>query len=74
MASYKRPDKHFQDCVAALSEKPTKRRITDAQIVEIIWANSQCVHNQRERDTCPLLLFGRQIADEINRFFYDDED
>jgi hypothetical protein len=46
-------------------------RITDAAATEIIWRNSQCVMSQRGR--CPLLLFGRQIADDLNRFFRDGD-
>jgi hypothetical protein len=48
-----------------------QRRITDAQVVEMVWRNSQCLHNQTGR--CPLLLFGRQLAEEINEFFKGDE-
>jgi hypothetical protein len=35
-------------------------RITDAQVVEIVWRNMQCINLR-----CPLLIFGRQLADEI---------
>ena len=48
-----------------------QRKITDAQIVEMVWRNSQCVHNQTGR--CPLLVFGRQLADELNEFFGEEE-
>jgi hypothetical protein len=54
-----------EDCVMP------QRRITDAQVVEMVWRNSQCLHNQTGR--CPLLLFGRQLAEEINEFFKGDE-
>jgi hypothetical protein len=64
--SYKRKDQHFNDCLEALQEKP-RRRITDAQVIEIIWANMQCI-----KPHCPLLLFGRQIADALNEFFWED--
>ena len=47
------------------------RRITDAQAVEMVWRNSQCVRNQTGR--CPLLVFGRQLAEEINEFFAEEE-
>lgn len=43
------------------------RKIADAQVVEMVWRNSQCVHNQTGR--CPLLVFGKQLADELNEFF-----
>jgi hypothetical protein len=48
-----------------------QRTITDAQVVEMVWMHSQCVHNQTGR--CPLLIFGRQLAEEINQFFAEDE-
>jgi hypothetical protein len=48
-----------------------QHRITDAQVVEMVWRNSQCVHNQTGR--CPLLVFGRQLADELNAFFAEEE-
>jgi hypothetical protein len=51
--------------------KLLQQRITDAQIVEMVWRNSQCVHNQTGR--CPLLVFGKQLADEINDFFAEEE-
>lgn len=71
MSRYKRPDRHFNDCLqAALSEKP-RRRITDAQVVEMVWSHSQCVKNQTGH--CPLLVFGRQLADELNAFFWEEE-
>ncbi len=46
-------------------------RIADAQVVEMVWRHSQCVHNQRGK--CPLLVFGRQLAEEINEFFAEDK-
>jgi hypothetical protein len=48
-----------------------QRKIADAQVVEMVWTHSQCVHNQTGR--CPLLIFGRQLAEEINQFFAEDE-
>jgi hypothetical protein len=48
-----------------------QRRITDAQVVEMVWRHSQCIHNQTGR--CPLLVFGRQLGEEINEFFKEDE-
>lgn len=69
VSRYRRKDRRFNECLSALSEKP-KRRITDAQVVEMVWANSQCVKNQTGH--CPLLLFGRQIADELNKFFWEE--
>jgi hypothetical protein len=48
-----------------------QRKITDAQVVEMVWRHSQCVLNQTGR--CPLLVFGRQLAEEINEFFREEE-
>ena len=48
-----------------------QRRITDAQVVEMVWRHSQCVLSQRGK--CPLLVFGRQLAEEINEFFAQEE-
>jgi hypothetical protein len=48
-----------------------QRTITDAQVVEMVWRHSQCVLNQTGK--CPLLVFGRQLAEETNEFFADDE-
>jgi hypothetical protein len=48
-----------------------QRKITDPQAVEMVWRHSQCVLNQTGK--CPLLVFGRQLAEEINEFFTEDE-
>ena len=48
-----------------------ERKIADAQVVEMVWRNSQCVLNHRGK--CPLLVFGEQMADELNEFFKEDE-
>jgi hypothetical protein len=48
-----------------------QRKIADAQVVEMVWRNSQCVHNQTGK--CPLLVFGKQLAEEINEFFAGDQ-
>jgi hypothetical protein len=48
-----------------------QRGITDAQVVEAVWRNSQCVRNETGR--CPLLIFGEQLAEEINEYFAGDE-
>ena len=68
--SRNKPDKPFNDCLEAPGEKPRKR-ITDAQIVELVWAHSQCVHTQR--GTRPLLIFGKQLADALNGFFWEED-
>jgi hypothetical protein len=51
--------------------KLPQQGITDAQAVEAVWRNSQCIHNRTGK--CPLLVFGRQLAEEINEFFKRDE-
>ena len=38
--------------------------IAPSQVEEIIWANMQCIHPR-----CPMLLFSKQIAEELNAFF-----
>ena len=43
-------------------------RITDAQVTEMVWSNIQCI-----KPHCPLLVFGKQLADEINEFFKEEE-
>ena len=48
-----------------------QRKIADAQVVEMVWRHSQCVLNQAGR--CPLLVFGKQLAEEINEFFKGEE-
>lgn len=48
-----------------------QREIADAQIVEMVWRHSQCVLNQTGR--CPLLVFGKQMADEVNSYFNEEE-
>ena len=59
------------DSILALIDGEDRRlpqkKITDAQAVEIMWRHSQCVRNQTGR--CPLLIFGKQLADELNEFF-----
>jgi hypothetical protein len=45
-----------------------RKQITDAQVTEMVWRNMQCIHHR-----CPILLFGRQLAEEINEFFADEE-
>ena len=39
-------------------------RINAAQVQEIVWRNTQCVNRH-----CPMVLFSREIADELNEFF-----
>jgi hypothetical protein len=63
------------DSILALIDGEDRRvpqkKITDPQAVEMVWRHSQCVLNQTGR--CPLLVFGRQLAEEINEFFKEEE-
>lgn len=45
-----------------------RKQVTDPQIVEMVWRHSQCIHPR-----CPLLVFGGQLAQEVNEFFREDE-
>jgi len=44
------------------------KQITDAQVSEMVWRNMQCINHR-----CPMLLFGKQLSDEINEFFGEAE-
>jgi hypothetical protein len=70
MSRRKTPNRHPDDRLETSTEQP-RRRITDAQVVEMVWAHSQCVKNQTGH--CPLLVFGRQLAEELNAFFGSEE-
>jgi hypothetical protein len=39
-------------------------QITPAQVEEIVWGNSQCANRY-----CSMVLFSREIAEELNEFF-----
>jgi hypothetical protein len=43
-------------------------QINEAQVVEMVWRNMQCI-----KPYCPLLIFGRQLSEELNEFFQSDE-
>jgi hypothetical protein len=50
-------------------QKPPPRiMISPAQVSSIIWPNMQCVNPR-----CPMLLFTREIAEELNEFFKGEE-
>ena len=49
-------------------EKPPRIMITPAQVSSIVWPNSQCVNTR-----CPMVLFTREIAEELNEFFKPEE-
>jgi hypothetical protein len=43
-------------------------QITPAQVQEIVWRNSQCANRY-----CSMVLFSREIAEELNEFFKGKE-
>jgi hypothetical protein len=43
---------------------PLRIEITPAQIQSIVWQHLQCINPH-----CPMVLFSREIADELNEFF-----
>jgi hypothetical protein len=45
-----------------------RTEITPAQVQEIVWRNSQCVNRY-----CSMVLFSREIAEELNEFFSPEE-
>jgi hypothetical protein len=70
MSRYRRPDKHFQECVAALCEKP-RRKLEPRVLYAMFEANSQCILNARGK--CPLLVFTNQLCDAINEYMYEED-
>jgi hypothetical protein len=61
-----------QKILALGDEAAGMPKITDAECVELVWANSQCVKTQN--GACSLLIFGKQLADELNEFVNGDDD
>ena len=49
-------------------DTPPPVRITAAQVQEIVWRNSQCANRY-----CSMVLFSREIAEEINGLFEHNE-
>jgi len=45
-----------------------KRRISPAAVEEMFFRQSQCIH-----PNCPLLLFSKQLAEELNAFWGEGE-
>ena len=70
LSKYRRPDKHFQNCVAALSEKP-RRKLEPRVLYALFEANSQCILAPRGK--CPLLVFTNQLCDAINEYMFEGE-
>jgi hypothetical protein len=57
--------------LAHSQDRPVPRKmITPAAVYEMFTRNSQCVLNQKGR--CPLLVFTKQICEELNEFFGED--
>ena len=48
--------------------KPPRIMITPAQVASIVWPNSQCANRY-----CSMVLFTREIAEELNEFFKPEE-
>jgi hypothetical protein len=48
--------------------KPPRIMISPAQVQEIVWRNSQCANRY-----CSMVLFSREIAEELNEFFKAEE-
>jgi hypothetical protein len=49
-------------------QKPPRIMISPAQVQEIVWPNSQCANRY-----CSMVLFTREIAEELNEFFKGEE-
>ena len=49
-------------------QKPPRIMITPAQVQEIVWRNSQCANRY-----CSMVLFSREITEELNEFFKQEE-
>ena len=49
-------------------QKPPRIKITPAQVSSIIWPNSQCANRY-----CSMVLFTREIAEELNEFIKPEE-
>jgi hypothetical protein len=47
---------------------PEPIRISPAQVQEIVWRNSQCANR-----FCSMVLFSREVAEELNEFFRQQE-
>jgi len=70
MSRYRRPDRHFKECLQALSEKP-RRRLEPRVLYAMFEANSQCILNTKGK--CPLLVFTNQLCDAINEYMFEEE-
>ena len=48
--------------------RPPATQITPALVESIVWENMQCINPK-----CSMLLFSKQIADELNEFFKPEQ-
>jgi hypothetical protein len=56
------------DLCRGKAQKPPRIMISPAQVQEIVWRNSQCANRY-----CSMVLFSREIAEELNEFFKQEE-
>jgi hypothetical protein len=49
-------------------EAAKRIEISPAQVQELVWRNSQCANRY-----CSMVLFSREIAEELNEFFRPEE-
>jgi len=62
-------EKVLDMCFDRLLPSPApKITISPAQVSEIVWRTSQCANRY-----CSMLLFSREMADELNEFFWPEE-
>ena len=54
----------FLDLSRGSHDLPIPILINPAQVQEIVWRNSQCANPY-----CSMVLFSREIAEELNQFF-----
>jgi hypothetical protein len=48
---------------------PKRIEISPAQVQELVWRNSQCANRY-----CSMVLFSREIAEELNEFFRQENE
>jgi hypothetical protein len=54
----------FLDLARESYRPPIPILINPAQVQEIVWRNSQCANRY-----CSMVLFSRELSDELNDFF-----
>jgi hypothetical protein len=54
----------FLDISRGRHELPIPTRINPALVQEIVWRNSQCANRY-----CSMVMFSRELAEELNHFF-----